>query len=283
MSSAGELSYCGAQVRRFDRERFLTLLYAPPAAREALFALYAFNIEIARTREVVSEAILGQMRLQWWRDSIGELYDGVPKAHEVLKPLGEAVQRHGLSRAHFERLLSAREADLEEGAPPDLAALELYAAGTAAPLIKLSLEVLDVRDDAAADAAAEKVGTAWALTGLIRAVPFHARQRRVFLPTAVVEEVAADMGELFELRPHAGLARAVERLSAAAREHLQAGRDLRSRVPTKAAPALLPAVLAHGHLKTLRRTGYDVFHPAVQRLGVRQQLSLMAKGLWGRY
>ncbi|NBC34760.1 MAG: squalene/phytoene synthase family protein [Alphaproteobacteria bacterium] len=282
MPSAEDLSYCGEQVRRFDRERFLTLLYAPAERREALFAVHAFNIEIAKTREVVSEALLGQMRLQWWRDSIAELYEGQPKAHEVLKPLGEAVQTHGLSRAHFETLLSAREADLEEGAPPDLPALERYAAGTAAPLIRLSLEVLGVRDGPAHEAA-EKVGTAWALTGLIRAVPFHARQRRVFLPTAVVEEVAADMGELFELRPHAGLAKAVERLAAAARGHLQAGRALGTRVPAAATPALLLAVLAHGHLKTLRRARHDVFDPAVQRLGVRQQLSLMAKGLLGRY
>ena len=282
MTSSKHLSYCGEQVRRFDRERFLTLLYAPADRREALFALHAFNTEIAKTREVVSEAMLGRIRLQWWRDSVGELYGGAAKHHEVLQPLGEAVREHNLTQAHFETLLTAREEDLEEGAPPDLAALERYAAGTAAPLMRLSLEVLGVRDGPAHEAA-EPIGIAWALAGLIRAVPFHARQRRVFLPTSVVEEVAVEMGELFELRPHAGLAKAVERLALVAQRHLSAGRALRAGTPSTAVPALLPAVLAQGHLKTLRRAKYDVFRPAVQRLGVRPQISLMAHGLLARY
>jgi hypothetical protein len=41
-------------VRRHDRDRFLTVLFAPLPHRAALLALYAFNYEIARTREVVS-------------------------------------------------------------------------------------------------------------------------------------------------------------------------------------------------------------------------------------
>jgi phytoene synthase len=39
----GALSPMAALVRRHDRDRYQTELFAPSAAREALFALYAFN------------------------------------------------------------------------------------------------------------------------------------------------------------------------------------------------------------------------------------------------
>ena len=46
-------AHCEALVRAADRDRFLAALFAPRERRGALFALYAFNVEIARVREVV--------------------------------------------------------------------------------------------------------------------------------------------------------------------------------------------------------------------------------------
>ena len=109
--AAQRLSYCGKQAYEHDRDRFLTTLFAPADRREALFALIAFNIEIAKTREVVSEALLGQIRLQWWRDAIGEIYSGAPRRHEVIGPLAEAVDRWHLDRRSFDTLIDARAAD----------------------------------------------------------------------------------------------------------------------------------------------------------------------------
>ena len=61
-------------IRRHDRDRFQTALFAPAARREALFALYAFNYEIARVREVVTEPMLGRIRLEWWRENIAAAF-----------------------------------------------------------------------------------------------------------------------------------------------------------------------------------------------------------------
>ncbi|MBC8451687.1 MAG: squalene/phytoene synthase family protein, partial [Rhodospirillaceae bacterium] len=81
-------------------------MFAPSAHREALFALYAFNIEISKTREVVSEAMLGAIRLQWWRDSVDTLYSDIPlRQHTVIEALQPFVTAHQLSRAHFDRLI----------------------------------------------------------------------------------------------------------------------------------------------------------------------------------
>ncbi len=88
-------SYCGELVRRHDPDRFLLTLFAPASMRESLFALYAFNYEIAKTRETVTETQLGLIRLQWWRDAISAIYDrGDVAAHHVLTPLAchQAIQ-----------------------------------------------------------------------------------------------------------------------------------------------------------------------------------------------
>ena len=270
-----QLSYCGEEVRRHDPDRFLAALFTPEDRREAVFALLAFNLEVAKTREVVSDPMLGQIRLQWWREALDGAYAGTPRAHQVVEPLAAAIAAHGLTRARLDRLIDAREQDLEDIAPPDLAALEAYAHDTTAPLLGLWLEVLGV-GDGPAHAAAEAVGTAYALAGLMRRLPLDAARRRITLPTAVVEEVAVDLGELFELRPHEALARAVATVCTAAEGHLARGRALAGQVPQAARPALLPAVVAARHLAVLRRCRFDVFHPKV----ARRPANLAAALLW---
>ena len=83
-----QLSYCGQYVKENDPDRFLLSLFCHYSCREALWALLAFNCEISKTREVVSDSTLGHIRLQWWKDEIAHIYNNqTPKAHEVLKPL----------------------------------------------------------------------------------------------------------------------------------------------------------------------------------------------------
>src|SRR5271165_1963078 len=91
------LSPLAAMVRRHDPDRFLTALFAPPERREAVFLVYAFNHEIARAREVVSEPALALIRLQWWR----EVVEGARRRHEVAGPLGEALDAGVLDAGDF--------------------------------------------------------------------------------------------------------------------------------------------------------------------------------------
>src|SRR5688572_600358 len=136
------LSYCGQHVRGNDPDRFLLSMFAPPERREALWALFAFNHEIAKTREVVSETQLGLIRLQWWRDAITKIYEGgdVPE-HEILKVLAPAILEHNLSRDHFNTLVYAREFDLENVCPANMDGLLSYADFTSTPLMNLALKI----------------------------------------------------------------------------------------------------------------------------------------------
>ncbi len=274
------LSYCARQVRRLDNDRFLCALFAPADRRWALFALYAFNLEVARIREAVSEPLAGRIRLQWWRDAVAGVYAGTPPHHQVVVPLAEAIRRFGLDRAPFERLLDARAFDLEDRAPADLEALVAYAEGTSATLTALSLDILGAGDEAAREAG-RHVGIAWALTGLVRAVPFHARAGRVYLPLAACRDAGVDLEDLFRLRPGPGLPRVIAGIAETARRHLDAAR--RRRVSRQALPALLPAALADGYLDRLKKTGFDPFHRRLQNAGAGRPVRLFFKALRGRY
>jgi NADH dehydrogenase [ubiquinone] 1 alpha subcomplex assembly factor 6 len=277
------LSYCGQEVHRGDRERFLTCLFAPPDRREALFGLYAFNIEVAKTREVVTEPLLGQIRLQWWREAVEEMYAGSVRRHEVVKCLAEAVEAYGLTRGYFDELIDAREADLEEEEPATLADLERYAEQTGAPLVLLALQALGVPAEGAAAEAGRHVGMAWALTGLLRAVSFHARSHRIYLPRELLERHGMTRHDVFELRPHPGLPAVVRAVAESARVHLAAARAARKGVPRRAVPALLTATLADGHLSALAGAGYDPLDPRLQAPRPLTQVMLALRAFAGRY
>ncbi|WP_029011182.1 phytoene/squalene synthase family protein [Azospirillum halopraeferens] len=277
------LSYCGQEVRKYDNDRFLTGLFAPVDRREALFALYAFNLEVAKTREVVSEPMLGQMRLQWWRDAVAAAYgEGRLPEHAVAGPLAAAVSAHGLTRDHFDRLIDGREADLDDDSPATLTCLINYAEVTAVPLVRLALEVLGARE-AAAGPVARHVGVGFALAGILRAVPFHARQQRVLLPADRMAAHGARARDVLELRATPALRPVAQEVAAAARDHLRQARALRRDVPKAAVPALLPAVVADIHLDRLARAGHDVLAPHLLRATPLRHARLAWAALRGRY
>ena len=276
------LSPCAGEVRRLDHDRFLCALFAPEAEREDLFALYAFNQEVARIREAVNEPLIGHMRLQWWRDAMDAIYAGDAPRHHAALGLAEAVRRHGLTRAHFDRLIEARADDLDDNAPLDTAALVAYAEETSATLTALSLEVLGQRDGVAGEAG-RNVGIAWALTGLLRSVPFHASARRLYLPTSLTREMGLDVTELFRRRSSPALAAVVSAIAEEALRHLAEARRLAPDVPRRALPALLPAILADEYLKRLSRAGFDPFDERVQAAPVGGLVRLAFNAYRGRY
>ena len=277
-------SYVAAEVRRFDHDRFLTTLFVPAGRRDAVLSLFAFNLELARARELVREPMMGLMRLQWWRDAVEGIYAGTPRRHEIIAPLAAAVRDHRLERRLLDRLIDAREADMNPAPPADLAALADYAAATSGTLVRLVMAVLAAGNDVPPGAgdAAEAIGSAWALTGLVRAVPFHARAQRLYLPQTLIDRAGLDVGQLFELRSSPALAEACRAVAEAARERLAAGRLRAREVPRALRPALLPATLADLYLARLASAGCDPFDMRVQQPAPGRAWRLLLASLIGR-
>ncbi|MEO8559763.1 MAG: phytoene/squalene synthase family protein [Rhodospirillales bacterium] len=274
--------HCAELVRQRDYDRYLCGLFAPEEARAGLFALLAFNGEVARTRELVSEPILGHIRLQWWRDALDGIYDGKPLRHQIVQPLAQAVARFDLPRGPFHALLEARIFDLQDEPPADLPALERYAEATSASLTQLTLHCLGATQPRSLQAG-RHVGIAWGLTGLLRAIPFHASQRRLFLPLDRLEAAGLTPGDVVERRKPKALAAVVAGIAAEARRHLRQARMLRGGIPSAALPALLPATLLDGYLSRLGRYRYDVYHPKTDLPPLARQLRLAWKASIRRF
>ncbi len=192
------LSYMAEETRRQDRDRFLCTLFAPEDIRDSLFTLLAFNAEVAKSREMVSEALLGEIRLQWWRDAIERIYadpQGDFSDHAIVAELAEAVQQYGLSRALLDQLINARSRDMIDEPPKDVAELREYAVGTAATLNLLMMEVMQYSQSSPSEEelkAVEHVGVAWSLTGILRASAIFAKYKRIYMPLSLMQECGFD-------------------------------------------------------------------------------------------
>ena len=257
------IAICATNLRRYDPDRYFTSLLAGGAGYHALVPLYAFNLEIARVRETVSEPMLGQIRLQWWRDAIGEIYAGTPRNHPVVTALTSVIEQYEPTRVRFEAMIDGREIDLEEEPPSTLKDLTNYAWATSGELSCLALEILGSRDKEPLKVGYD-AGVAWALTGLMKAVPFNANQGRSFLPGVA--------GQMILQSPKAETVRlVVEQVATAALSADACFRENVHTLPTTARAAILHNVLVLPELQLLKKAAFDPFSskqlsPAGRRL-----------------
>jgi 15-cis-phytoene synthase len=256
-------AYCESLVRDGDPDRFFAGLFAPAGQRPHLFALYAFSLEVARVRDAVSDPMLGDIRLQWWRDALQGEARGDVKANPVAAALDKTIVRFRLPRSALVDLIDARVFDLYDDPMPTLADLEGYCGETSSVLIRLAGIVLaDGADPGAADAAGH-TGVAYAITGLLRAFPWHARRGQVYIPADVLGRHGVSREDIVSGRGGPGLVSALADMRAAARDHLERARKLRATIPPAIAPAFLPGSLVPAYLKEMERRGYDPFRTVI--------------------
>jgi phytoene synthase len=254
MSDASQ-DFCLGELKAHDHPRFLSALFAPADRRPGLSALYAFNLEIAKTRAVVREPMMGQIRLQWWRDAIDEIFEGKPvRKHQVVQPLAGAIVRYSLPRVRFDRMIDAREADLEPHPPGTIEAFEAYVADTAGELGELVAQILG------ADAEKTRIAAeAYGFAGLLLAIPYRASAGRIDLPLDKIAEHGLTARDIRDGTRQEKLPALIEDLSNLATSRLVklTGRHRKSDMP-----ALLSAILAQRELKRIRQAGWNPFQVA---------------------
>ncbi|MDC0033970.1 squalene/phytoene synthase family protein, partial [Alphaproteobacteria bacterium] len=199
-----------------------------------------------------------QIRLQWWREAIAGIYIGKPPAHAVVRALADAVERCNPSRVRFDRLIDAREFDLEDRQPNTVEDLIVYADATSGELTSLTLEMLGACDDITLTKG-RHAGVVWALNGLLRAIPFHAAQRRCFLPKSLTDKYDISIDKLYEGNPDNNLVHAVLELATVAAHHLVQAQDDRYEMEIIARPAFSCLTVVAADLKKLQKAGFDVY------------------------
>ena len=255
---ADAFDHCEEQVRSGDKDRFLATLFAPQKYRRALHALYAFNLEVARTRELAREPMPGEIRLQWWRDVLaGADVEGSP----VAAALREVVVRYRLPPPLLETLIDARAFDLYNEPMASLGDLDNYAVGTSSVLIELASRILSDGKETGVGDLSGHAGIAYAITGLLRALPLHAARGQIYLPADVLARHRAQAQDLLGGRATTELRAALAEMRLHARGNLDAAREWLAAAPEAIAPALLPVALVRPLLDRMERRGYQPFRP----------------------
>ncbi len=243
--------HCEGLVHDHDRDRWLADRLLPEHKRRHALAIHAFSYEAARIRETIHEAMPGEIRLQWWVDAIEGEARGEVSAHPVAAALIDTIRRFSLRRSGFVNLLEARRFDLYDDAMPTLNDLEGYAGETASVLFLEVAQVLsDGADPKAADAAGH-AGVAYALTGLMRALPIHARRNQVYLPADLLRPAGIEADDLRQGRKAEQLAGVLASLRDQASAHLDKALAALAEADPRAKPAFLPLAFVRPYLKAL--------------------------------
>jgi 15-cis-phytoene synthase len=251
-------SYCEQLVRAADKDRFLASLFAPADRRSPLFALYAFNVEIARVRELVHEPLAGEVRLQWWRDGLEGRTQDEMRANPVADALLNTIARFKLPTERLVGLIEARTFDLYDDPMTSLADLERYGRSTSSVVIELASAIL-CGNELDLGQTATHAGIAYAIAGLLRAFPVHSARGQLYLPRDLLERHGIVRQDIYAGRATAGLLAALSEMRQQARQHLAELDEWRWLVPPEASPAFLPVALVPAILASMERPSYDPF------------------------
>ncbi|PRD58359.1 phytoene/squalene synthase family protein [Phyllobacterium myrsinacearum] len=248
-------THCLQLLRDADPDRYLSVLYAPEDKRGALAALYAFNVEIARIRDLIHDPLPGEVRLQWWRDLINGTEHGEAVGNPVAAALLEAIKVHNLPRAAFDNYCEARIFDLYDDPMPSRNDLEGYCGETASALIQLACLVLDAQKAPAHADMAGHAGVAQAITGLLRLLPLHRRRGQVYIPADILSAVGCSAETVLDGADKDGVKRAIDAMIALAEDHLGKYEAGAKSLPAALRPAYLPVSLTRTYLKGIKASG----------------------------
>jgi phytoene synthase len=252
-----DFTHCAALVREADRDRYLTILFAPAEHRDALFSLYAFNVEIARVRDLAREPMPGEIRLQWWREVLLGERAGEAAAHPVAAALRETLARYHMASDRVLALLDARAFDLYDEPMATVTDLEIYAIKTQSALFTMAAEILG--PGAPAELLTLDAGIAYTVAGILHGLARHASRRQLYVPLDVLDRHQVTPESIFAGQADEALRAALGEMRALARRHLAMAQAKLKSAPPEILPALLPAALIAPALRRMERPDYQPF------------------------
>ncbi|WP_111561389.1 phytoene/squalene synthase family protein [Rhizobium sp.] len=263
---------CLAMLRDSDRDRYLACLLSPEDKRGALAALYAFNAELARIRDLVHEPLPGEVRMQYWRDLLEGTAHGSTEANPVAAALLAAIEAHRLPRKTLSDKIDARIFDLYDDPMESRGALEGYAGETASALIQLASLILSPDEAAQSAEAAGHAGVAQAIAGLLLLMPLHRHRGQIYIPLEILAATGLDRDTFLAGEDKARISAAIEAFAGLGRDHLARARKVT--IPQAVFPAFLPAALAAPVLSKAQKLGAGLFDRSAQQPQWRRQIGM---------
>jgi phytoene synthase len=254
--------FCADLVRTHDFARYASTLFMPADQRRALLAIYAFNVEISRVRDHVSQPLPGEMRLQWWTDMLAGAGHGGIEGNPVAAELLQVIRDHRLPVDPLSRLIDEHQFDLYNDPMPSMAALEGYVNDTSSALFSLVARVA-ARPSEAIDHLARHAGLAQGLVQVIATLPWDAARRQLFVPLQLLESHGSGIEQFFLGKQTPQARAAIDQLIGEARGHLKTAFELLAGVPPEVRPVFLPLALVRRDLMRMSRADSDPFVPRI--------------------
>ena len=295
MSQASRLrvasEYCMSLVKQTDFDNYLAGLLVPRQHRGAYFALRAFNVELATTKDQSNKnSMAARMRFQWWRDVIDNIYskqDEQFMQQPVAYALSHYCREHGLTRHWLERSLEARQRDVEKDSHESMDDLENYAEQGHSSILYLLLESMNIRNEHA-NYMASHIGVCSGITTLLRGFPYHVSKRQLYIPLDIVKRHSITVGQLLSgpqstQESQTALKDCIYDVASQAHGHLDRARSLfdggkqgPALIPREAIHICGPALRSRMFLDDLRVNSFDPFHGHLQRnVQFKYQLMLL--------
>jgi 15-cis-phytoene synthase len=261
---------CGRLVKLHDPDRYLAAQFAPEDRRAYLYALQAFSLEIAGVRGESKEPLPGEIRLQWWRDALSGERANEAKSHPVALSILDTIQSNKLPMKPFLDLIDARIFDLYDDPMPDWNTLEGYCGETSSALFRMACIILNRGEEPGAAEAAGHAGVAYALTGLLRAFPWHARRGQIYIPQSVMDAVGLTRADILAGKDNENLRAALAEIRRKVREHHTKTEELLKTVNPVLKPAFLPMSSINRYLVAMERANYEPYSSIILLLQWRR-------------
>ncbi|SDH31530.1 phytoene synthase [Bradyrhizobium sp. Rc2d] len=253
-------TFCADLVRSHDFPRYVATLFVPAAERRALLALYAFNAEIVRVRDQVSQPLPGEIRLQWWTDMLSGHVHGSAEGNPVAAELLRAIRDYDLPVEPLSLLADEHQFDLYNDPMPTMAALEGYLAATSSALFALAARIMAPPSEAA-EHLGRHAGLAQGIVQVVANLPRDAAHRQLFLPQQVLASHNCNMEDVFAGKETPSLRAVLDQLAGEARQHLTTASSLLPQLPPSVRLAFLPLSQTRADLKRLSKPGRNPFAP----------------------
>lgn len=274
-ATADDLDYCSQLVKRLDSDRYLSALFAPKEMRGPLFGLYAFNVELGLIRENITDPSFGEMRLQWWRDVVTDIFKSNVPDNPVARALSDAVMVGRITKPGLHNMIDARTFDLYDDPMPTMNDLEGYLGETSSALILMASLILTHGEESKCAEAAGYAGIAYGLCGLMQSLPITISRGQSYLPLAELERRELSPDELRAGDLSDGFLLVIRKLCSHASNRLQDARDRQVTVSTEAVPAFLPACLVDIYVKQIVGSGAQLIHKPAEVSQLRRQWQLL--------
>ena len=253
-------SFCADLVRTHDFVRYASTLFVPTEQRRALLALYAFNSEISRVREHVTQPLAGEVRMQWWADMLTGVGHGGVEGNPVAAELLLTIRNFRLPIEPLTRLIEEHQFDLYNDPMPSMAALEGYINDTSAALFMLAAAIA-AAPSPEIEHLARHAGLAQGFAQVLANLPLDASRRQLFVPQQVLQQHGSKIEEVFSLKQTPKVRAALDQLIAEAQRHLKTAFALLAEVTPEARPIFLPLALVRYDLSRMSRADTDPFVP----------------------